>query len=249
MTGSAWTVAWLTWRQLFARRRAWLAAAIAVFPFLMTFIYRLSSEDNEGDRIVFMMGMNRELLLGVLLPLAALIFGTTSFGGEVEDGTLVYLLVKPVRRWRVVLVKYLVALVVTIAVVSVAVLLPWWALRNEELPLVFIRGFLVAVAVGAAIYCAVFTLLGLVTRRGLLFGLLYVIFIEQVLTRNFDGVASLSARELAISVAQWAGGGVVKWPTPAVAMPTVWTVAGLAVAAAIAITMRRLARYELAEKI
>jgi ABC-2 type transport system permease protein len=246
---SAWTVVWLTWRQLFARRRAWLAAAIAVFPFLLTFLYRLSSEDNEGDRIVFMMGMNQELLLGVLLPLAALVFGTTSFGGEVEDGTLVYLLVKPAPRWKMVLIKYLVALSVTIVVVSVSALLPWWALRNEELPPLFIRGFLTAIVVGAAIYCAVFTLLGLVTRRGLLFGLLYVIFVEQVLSRNFDGVASISARELAVAVAQWAGGGVVKWAKPPVEMPTVWTVAGLAVVIAIALTMRRLTRYELAEKL
>ena len=248
MNGSAWTVVWLTWRQLFARRRAWLAAAIAIFPFLLTFLYRLSSEDNEGDRIVFMMGMNRELLLGVLLPLAALVFGTTSFGGEVEDGTLVYLLVKPARRWKMALIKYLVAFLVTVAVVSVAALLPWWALRNEELPPEFLRGFLTAVVVGAAIYCAVFTLLGLITRRGLLFGLLYVIFVEQVLSRNFGGVASLSARELSLAVAQWAGGGAVKWPT-AVAMSTVWTVAALAVVVAIGVTMRKLARYELAEKL
>ena len=249
MKGSAWTIVWLTWRQLFARRRAWLAASIAIFPFLLTFLYRLSSEDNEGDRIMFMMGMHRELLLGVLLPLAALIFGTTAFGGEVEEGTLVYLLVKPARRWKMVVLKYLVALAVTIVVVGVAVLLPWWALRNEELPAAFLRGFLVATVVGAAIYCAIFTLLGLITRRGLLFGLLYVIFIEQVLSRNFDGVASLSARELSMAVAQWAGGGAVKWSTPPVAMPTVWTVTALAVVIAIAITMRRLSRYELAEKL
>lgn len=249
MNGSVWTVVWLTWRQLFARRRAWLAAAIAVFPFLLTFLYRLSSEDNEGDRIVFMMSMLRELLLGVLLPLAALIFGTTAFGGEVEEGTLVYLLVKPARRWKIVLTKYLVAVTITIVVVSVAVLLPWWALRNEELPLTFLRGFLAATVVGAAVYCAVFTLLGLVTRRGLLFGLLYVIFVEQVLSRNFEGVASISARELSVAVAQWAGGGAVKWPAATVAMPTVWTVAGLAVVIAIALTMRHLTRYELAEKL
>ena len=249
MTGSAATIFWLTWRQLFARKRAWLAAAIAVFPFLLTFLYRLSSDDSEGDRFIFMMNMLRELHLGVLLPLAALIFGTTAFGGEVEDGTLVYLLVKPARRWRVVLVKYLVALLVTVCVVSVSIALPWWALRSEELPWLFLRGFLVATVVGAAVYCAIFTLVGLWTRRGLLFGLLYVIFVEQVLSRQFAGVASLSARELSVAVAQWAGAGVVKWPAPTVAINTVWTVAAIAVVVAIGVAMRRLTRYELAEKL
>ena len=249
MNGSAATVLWLTWRQLFARRRAWLAFAIAIFPFLLTFLYRLSSDDSEGDRFIFMMGMHRELHLGVLLPLAALIFGTTAFGGEVEDGTLVYLLVKPARRWRVVLLKYLVAVAVTIAVVSVSIALPWLALRNEELPWRFLWSFLVATGVGAALYCAVFTLLGLWTRRGLLFGLLYVIFVEQVMSRNFDGIASLSARELSASVAQWASNGLVKWPGTTVEIDTVWTVSAIAVVVAIGLAMRRLTRYELAEKL
>jgi ABC-2 type transport system permease protein len=249
VTRSTSTVIWLTWRQLFARRRVWVAAAIAVFPLFMTFIYRFSSPDLEGDRLLFMLGLLRELHMGVLLPLAALIFGTTAFGGEVEDGTLVYLLVKPARRWRVVLIKYFVALVVTSVVIGISILLPWWALRNAELPLVFLRGFLVATVVGAAIYCAVFLLLGLITRRGLLFGLLYVIFIEQVMSRNFDGIATFSAREHALAVAQWAGGGMVRWPTDPLAMKTVWTITALAVAIAVALTMRRFSRYELAEKL
>src|SRR5687768_6484112 len=241
--GALRTIVWITWRQLFARRRVWLAVAIVVLPFLLTFLYRLSSEDNEGDRVSFMMTLHRELILAVLLPIAALIFGTTAFGGDVEDGTLIYILAKPLSRWRVVVAKYLVALVVTIFVVAAAVLLAWASLRSPELPGRFAWGLTVSIAVGAAIYCAAFTLLGLVTRRGLLFGLLYVIFFENVLARNFAGVASLSARELSVSVAQWASQGVVKWTVPPVTITTVWIVGGVIVAASIAVAMRKLMRY------
>ena len=36
------------------------------------------------------------------MPLVALIFGTAAIGSEIEDGTAVYLIVKPIPRWRIV---------------------------------------------------------------------------------------------------------------------------------------------------
>ncbi len=241
------TVAWLTWRQLFARRRYWLAAAIAVLPFVFTFFYRFASEDREGDRLVFLMNLNKDLVLAVLLPITAVIFGTTTFGGEVEDGTLIYLLVRPVNRWHVVLVKFLVAALITAAVISVAVLLGWFALRNAELSWAFAKGFLVATFIGAVLYCGIFSYLGLATKRGLVIGLIYTIVFENILARNLPGVKWLSVREFTVSLAEWAGNGAVKWPTPGVPMTTVWVAGSIILAVALAATMRRLARYELAE--
>src|SRR5689334_8782818 len=153
MNSALATVAWLTWRQLFARRRGWLAGAIIVVPFLFTFVYRFVSQDAEGDRLIFMMGLNRELVLGVLLPITSVIFGTTAFGGEIEDGTLIYLLVRPVQRWSVVLVKYLVAALISAGIVSAAAFLAWFAMRNAELPWAFAKSFIVASVMGSLLYC------------------------------------------------------------------------------------------------
>ncbi|MEK7402660.1 MAG: ABC transporter permease subunit [Gemmatimonadota bacterium] len=249
MNGALMTVAWLTWRQLFARRRAWLAVAIVVLPFLLTFFYRFASEDREGDRLVFLMNLNRDLILGVLLPITAVIFGTTAFGGEVEDGTLIYLLVRPVPRWQVVLVKFAVAALVSAVIVAASVLLAWFALRNAELPPAFAKGFVTATLVGAVLYCGIFAYLGLVTRRGLVVGLIYTIVFENILARNLPGVKFLSVREYAISLAQWAGGDAVKWPAPGVPMTTVWVAGSIILAIALAATMRRLGRYEMAERL
>lgn len=243
------TVAWLTWRQLMARRRAWMAAGVVVLPFLLTFFYRLASEDREGDRLVFMLLLNREVVLGVLLPLTALIFGTTAFGGELEDGTLIYLLVKPLSRPMVALAKYVVAVAVTAGTVALAALLAWLALRNAELPGTFVRAFAVAVLVGAVLYGGIFSYLGLFTRRGLVVGLLYVIVFENILARNLPGVRWLSVREFAVTVAREVGGDVIRTATPAVPMSTVWVAGGVILAVALAMTMRSLARYELAERL
>lgn len=243
------TVAWLTWRQLFARKRLWLALAIAVLPWLLTFFYRFMSEDREGDRFDFMIGMYRDVLLAVLLPITAVVFGTTAFGGEVDDGTLLYLIAKPVQRWRIVLVKFLVALAVTLLVTGVAITLPWLALRNEELTARFLFAFLAAGATSALIYCGLFTLFGLVTRRGLIAGLLYVVFFENVMARSFAGIQSFSARALSVAVAQYASDGLIQWPADPVSRATVWTMGTVILAVGLGLAMWKLSRYELAERL
>jgi len=249
MNGPYMTVAWLTWRQLFARRRAWLAAATVVLPFILTFFYRLATEDREGDRLIFMLGMNREIVIGVLLPLTAVIFGTTAFGGEVDDGTMIYLLVRPLPRWGVALTKYLVAVLVTAAIITAAIMLAWLALRNDELPGAVPRSFITASVVGSLVYCALFSYVGLVTRKGLVLGLLYIIFFENILARGVPGVKWLSVREFGVSVAQWAGGGVVKFTDASVPMTTVWVAGSIILVGALAMTIRTMMRYELVERL
>ena len=49
------------------------------------------------------------------MPLVALIFGTAALGSEIEDGTAVYLLIKPIPRWQIALAKILVAAGLTAA--------------------------------------------------------------------------------------------------------------------------------------
>ena len=103
------TVVWLTWRQVFANRRAWLAVLFSLAPLAIALLVRSFSPDMAKDGHGFYLLLLKEIVIGTLLPLAALVFGTTAFGGELDDGTLLYLLVKPVARWRVVLSKYVVA--------------------------------------------------------------------------------------------------------------------------------------------
>ena len=102
---------------------------------------------------------------------------------------------------------------------------------------------------GALVYNGIFAYLGLVTKRGLVFGLIYTIVFENILARNLPGVKWLSVREFTVSVAQWAGGEAVKWPVPGVPITTVWIAGSIILAGSVAATMRRLARYEMAERL
>ena len=243
------TVMWLTWRQLFARHRVWFALVFALAPLLFTLVFKVVADDGDAARLGFFITLNRQIVIGTLLPLAAVIFGTTAFGGEVDDGTLVYLLVKPVQRWQIVLSKFVVAVASTVAVMIPAIFLPWAVIRGAGLPARMPLAFLVAAFAGAAIYCALFLTLGLLTRRALVVGLVYVIGFESILSRGLVGLKSFSVREIAVAISQAASGGTIVIPDYVVPMSTVWWMGTIILVGATAWTMRQLVRYEVAEQL
>ncbi|MDB4914559.1 MAG: hypothetical protein JWM95_2203 [Gemmatimonadetes bacterium] len=243
------TVMWLTCRQLFARKRLYLAVIFSLVPLVFTLFFRFSSDDAAGSRLQFFSTLCREIIIGTVMPLAAAVFGTTAFGGEVDDGTLVYLLVKPLARWKVVLSKYVVAVLSTVGVLIPAMALPWFVLSAPELPADVLKGFLLGGVLGASIYCAMFLVLGLVSRRSLVLSLLYLIAFEAVLSRNLVGVKSLSVREFSVAASQAAGNGAIKLTGYVVPMSTVWTMSGIFFVLALGYALRTLTRYELAERI
>ena len=243
------TVLWLTWRQLFAKRRIYLAAAFSLVPLLFAVFYTFSAEDNAMRRVLFYAMLNREIIIGTIVPLAAAVFGTTAFGGEVDDGTLVYLLIKPIPRWRIVLSKYVVAVLSTLAVMVPAMLLPWLLMRGPEATQAMLLGYLAGGVLAATIYCALFLSLGMMSRRSLVLALLYVIAYEAVLSRNLVGAKSLSVREFAVAAAQAASHGAIKLPGFVVPMTTVWTMSAIFFVGALILSLRKLSRYELAEKV
>ncbi len=243
-------VTWLTFRQLFARRRLWYALGFSLAPLLFTAIFRVFVDDgaSDGARLDFFTGLCRQVIIGTLLPLAGVIFGTTAFGGEIDDGTLIYLLVKPVARWKIVVSKYVVAVVSTFAIALPAILLPWLLLRGADVPARVALSFLTGAGIASAAYCALSLALGLASRRALVIGLLYVIGFEGVLSRSLAGLRSFSVREHSIAIAQAVSAGTVSIPD-AVSMSTVKWMGTIMLVAAMGWTMRRLVRYELAERL
>ena len=242
------TIMWLTCRQLFARRRIWFALAFALLPLAFTLLFRVVADDGDASRVGFYHAMVREIIVGTLLPLAAVTFGTTAFGGEVDDGTLIYLLVKPIARWQIVISKYIVSTLSTFAVIVPAVVLPWFVVRNADLPFKAVTAFLIGAALASAIYSAFFLGLGLTTKRALVFGLIYVIGFEGVLSRSLGGLRVFSIREFANTVAQAVSAGSVVIPD-AISMSSVKWMAPIILVAATIWTMRTLARYEVAERL
>ena len=110
----------LTLRGLLNRRRTLLLGLIGALILLVAVIYRLSGP-TDADAATFTGRLLADFGLGVLLPLVAVIVGTAAIGSELDDGTILYLLAKPIPRLLIVAVKLLVAAGVVIALVSVPI--------------------------------------------------------------------------------------------------------------------------------
>ena len=243
------TVVWLTFRQLFTRRRLIAAVLFTVLPLLTTPLFRIGTHPHDPTGEQFLATLYATIVAFVLLPLAAVVLGTAAFGGEIDDGTIVYLLVKDLPRWQVVLSKYLVAVASTAVMMAVAITLPWLALGapGDAAPLV--EAYAAGVALGAALYCAIFLTMGLMSKRALVFGLLYVVVVEIALSPNVQGLKSFSVREFVMTVVGNLAAGLGGVKPGTVTMETVWTMGAIFVAGSLGLGIRWLSRYEMAERL
>jgi ABC-2 type transport system permease protein len=107
----------VTLRGLLGRRRMLLMLLLAALPVLVGLLIRAGGGRADAPEIL------DTLVIRTVLPLVALIVGTAAIGGEVEDGTLVYLLTKPIRRWRLAIPKIAVAAALTLVLVIPPMLL------------------------------------------------------------------------------------------------------------------------------
>lgn len=203
----------LTARQMLGQKRSILLFASALIPVLIAIVYRLS--DVRSDTFVVpgtgqvlsdqprwvAEVLLKQLIVGTFLPLGALIFGTAAIGSEIEDGTAVYLLSKPIPRWQVVASKLVVAWGVTTALVLLATIVSTAIALDHPFDYRILVGFSIAAAAGALVYIAFFILLSIATSRALIVGLLYVFIWEAVLTRLFRGLRYVSVRQYTLGVA------------------------------------------------
>jgi ABC-2 type transport system permease protein len=243
------TVVWLTWRQVFANRRLYFAVVFALAPLLVALGFRALAVNPAAEGYAFYLLLQREIALGILLPLTALVIGTTAFGGELDDGTLLYMLVKPVARWRVVTSKYFVAAASTFVLMVPGVLLPWFAIRSDPLTFGVALSFVWGMALGALLYAAFFTMLGLVHKQSLVLGLFYVVVFEAVLLRRLPGMRVFSIREFANAASLTMADPALNLGAPALGTGTLLYGGGGILVAALAFAAWKLARFEVSEKL
>ena len=186
----------VTLRGLLDRRRFWLMVGLAAIPVLVVIIATVVANERLDEEAF------DELFVRIVLPLVALVFGTGALGTEIDDGTIVYLLTKPMRRWRVVLSKGIVAAGLTMALLVPAVALAGVIGAAGEPDLLQATGaYAVAIAVGGAAYALGFMTLSSFTTRALAVGLGYVLVWEGILGGLLDGTRLFSVRQATLGLA------------------------------------------------
>jgi ABC-2 type transport system permease protein len=186
------TVVRLAVFSLFGRRRGLLLFALPVVLVALALLVRtLAGESNDAAN-----GVLYGLGLSVVVPLIALVATTGVLAPEIDDGSVAYLLAKPVSRHTIVMSKLLVAAGSVLAFAALPMLISGLVLLPGEPRLAL--GYAVGSLAGGTAYCAVFALLSVLTRHAVVIGLIYLLIWEALVGGLLDGVRWLS-------ITWWAG--------------------------------------------
>ena len=188
------TIIGLTVRNGLGARRTVVLVILPVILIGLAITVRALVGVDEDATIGVMVGLG----LTVVLPLVALIAGTSVLAAEVDDGSIVYLLAKPISRHTIAVSKYLVAVTATILFTTLPIMLAGAIMTGELRGAI---GYAAGALLGAFAYSAIFLLLSAVTRHAVAAGLLYVLIWEGLLGGLLTGVRWLSVGAWSTSLA------------------------------------------------
>ena len=191
----------LSLRQLWSRWRVIGLLAVAAIPLVPALVSLLANDKplaRELDDTLI-----NGLLGSAILPIIVLVLATPVFGNELEDKTLSNLTMTPIKRWQIVAPKLAAAVSVAIPLVFVSSAVSvFLAFEGAELggSGKAAAATAIGLGIGALIYGAMFSWLGLVSRRALGIGLLYAFVWEGLFGTFVDGLKYLSVRQYALSI-------------------------------------------------
>ncbi|WP_435744162.1 ABC transporter permease subunit [Nocardioides sp. SYSU DS0663] len=198
------TVAALTRRSLLGRKRTLVLLLLPLALLALCALARvLAGMDAELDRALdgsLPPNLLTAFGIAILMPLLSLVAGTGSIGPEIDEGSIVYLLAKPLNRYSIVLTKLLVAtgVVVVFGVLPVAVA---GVVLTGEVGSVTVAFTLGALAAGVA-YAALFLVLAVVSRNAVVIGLIYALIWESLVGGLVPGAQALSVQQWSLAVVE-----------------------------------------------
>jgi ABC-2 type transport system permease protein len=214
-----WALYVLTLRQHVHGRRWMVSAALFLLPAGLAVFVRLTSPDVPPRGMEFMFAFM--FIPQALLPLVALLYASGVVQDEQEEQTITYLLVRPIPKWAMYVVKLAAAVTTTVLLTGLFTGLTYAAIYTGgatasagEAHDVAVRS-LKAVGIHAlavAAYCGAFGLISLLTRRVLIVGILYAVIVEGFLANLPLSVRLITVIYYARMIAYRSMGFVVETP-------------------------------------
>jgi ABC-2 type transport system permease protein len=185
------TIIKLALQALLGRRRFWLLIALPLALIGLTAVIRaLSSDPDAAWPMIGFLGYP------LVLPLVAILAASSVLGPEVDDGSIVYLLSKPVSRHAIAISKWLVAWSATLVVGSLGVFVAGLVAGGGSQAV----AWWVAALVAGTTYSALFLALSSLTRHAVVIGLIFVLIWEGLAGGFLSGVAWLSVGQWGIQI-------------------------------------------------
>mgnify|MGYP001419020135 CR=1 FL=1 len=185
------TIARLTTSALLGRRRALLLVILPATLLGLAILVRVVAGPDApvGQPLLHL------LAIGTMVPLLGLIAGAGVIGSEIDEGSIIYLLAKPVPRSVIVVTKLAVAVVCLLTFAALPTFVAGVIMSGRAGDVAI--GFGLGAALAGVGYAAVFLLLAVVTRHAVVFGLAYALIWESF-------VGGFVPRAQMLSIQQWA---------------------------------------------
>ena len=172
-------------KQLVTKGRLIGITIIGLLPILLGWVIGRQSDDPLEAGVGFISYMG----LSILIPIVALIFASASLGDTREDGTLVYLWLRPISRFSVSTgawaASITIALPLTVIPITISAIL--LDTGNSVVTATIITSILAVLA-----YSGLFVTLGLIVKNPVLWGLAYI-FIWEAIVASFAKPAAALA--------------------------------------------------------
>ncbi|GGO06459.1 ABC transporter permease [Microbispora rosea subsp. aerata] len=188
-------VADITYRAMLGRKRIWLLILLPVALVALAALLRLINGQDEQTAVTLM----KSFAIGTMLPLLGLIAGTGVIAPEIEDGTIIHLLAKPISRPVIAVTKFVVAASLIAVLAAVSTYAAAYLLIGSESGVA--AGFTLGAVLGGVAYAAVFLLLGVLTRHAVAVGVIYALVWEGVVGGYVPGARKFSIQQWAQSLA------------------------------------------------
>jgi ABC-2 type transport system permease protein len=176
-------------RQLITRGR--IAALVVVGAVVTGIAFAVGASADRSDPVETGVRLISDLGFTTLVPIVALVFASAALGDMREDGTLVYLWLRPMDRWPIVVGAWLASITVSLPLTLVPLTVSAVAVDGGS---DLVVATVVAGAVGVIAYSALFVLVGLLLKNAIVWGLGYVLIWEGIVAAFGSFAAKLAIR-------------------------------------------------------
>lgn len=180
----------VTLRQLLGGRRLFVLGALAVIPAIVVWL----STPNRTPQSVFEIyheGAMITLFL-IVMPIVSIVLGSAALGDERRDGTLSFLAVRPIPRAGITAAKFLAAWMAAAGISMASGALAAIAVSVRSSDWATLVPTLVGISIAAGCYVGVFMLIGHLTSRAVLAGLVYLFVWETGIAFAAASLANVS---------------------------------------------------------
>jgi len=184
-------------RQALPVRRTVVLVLIQLIPAL---VYLLSTQNRTpAAALESFVAIGAAMLLGLAVPVVAIVLGAGALGAERRDETLSFIALRPISRIALAGVKTVAAIIAGTAIGLVGALALGIAHVAQHGNASLIGGMVFAVFITTSLYTSVLVPLGFLTDRAVLIGMVYLFVFEGGVISALPALATVSPWRIGLS--------------------------------------------------